>query len=143
MLGKISSNLVKLNKLNETYKWIPNSDSIRPENKLPKNEYLIKLENKFGSIYKGILNEIFNLKDSKPSKKFVINKFRYNTNGEHYVMWYLGYDKDILTDDIINMDIFCNIYSIISNNNFNFAWYENPKPTISNIYHVQVFWTVI
>ena len=32
------------------------------------------------------------------------------------------------------------IYNIIKSDNYSFIWYENPKMTIEDIYHVQVFW---
>ena len=143
MLKKISSKIEKLNELNKIYSWIPNEKSIRPDNKEDKNKYLDNLILKYGDINKGILIDIFEVTDlesAKPTKIFKENRFKYNINGNHYVMWYLKYDIQTITEDIINFDIYCNIYQILGNTNFNFAWYKNPKMTISDIFHVQVFW---
>ena len=143
MLKKISSKIEKLNELSQIYYWIPNENSIRPESNEDKKKYLANLILKYGDINKGILYDIFeeeNLENAKPSKKFKENRFKYNINGNHYVMWYLKYDTRTLTEDVINFDIYCNIYQILGNTNFNFAWYKNPKMTIPDIFHVQVFW---
>ena len=143
MLKKISSKIEKLNELSQIYSWIPNENSIRPESNEDKKKYLANLILKYGDINKGILYDIFeeeNLENAKPSKKFKENRFKYNINGNHYVMWYLKYDTRTLTEDVINFDIYCNIYQILGNTNFNFAWYKNPKMTIPDIFHVQVFW---
>ena len=143
MLKKISSNSDKLNELSKQYNWIPNSNSIRPENEENKNIYFGFLICNYGSIYKGTLKDIFkidNLDEIKPTKLFAENKFKYNITGNHYVMWYLLYEENEITDEIINCDIFCNIYQKIGNNNFNFAWYKNPKPSVPEIFHLQVFW---
>tara|TARA_Y100000991_G_C21654826_1_gene214048 strand:- start:16 stop:459 length:444 start_codon:yes stop_codon:yes gene_type:complete len=143
MLKKISSKIEKLNELSLIYSWIPNENSIRPESNEDKKKYLDNLILKYGDINKGILFDIFeeeNLENAKPSKKFKENRFKYNINGNHYVMWYLKYDMRTLTEDVINFDIYCNIYQILGSTNFNFGWYKNPKMTIPDIFHVQVFW---
>ena len=108
-------------------------------NSIPlKNEWF-----KYGNIKKGILIDIFNVKNInniKPTKIFQENRFKYNIDGNHYVMWYLGYNENEIIDDIISFDIFCEIFCIVGNEKFNFAWYKNPKMTIPDIFHVQVFW---
>lgn len=143
MLGKISSSVDKLNDLNKKYNWIPNEKSIRPDNEVEKKEYINYLITNYGSIKNGTIMDIFkisNLENIQPTKLFQENKFKYNVSGNHYVMWYLMFDERFLTDDIINCDIYCNIIKILGNNNFNFAWYKNPKMTVPEIFHVQVFW---
>jgi hypothetical protein len=142
-LKKISSNVNKLNELNKLHEWIPNENTIRPFNDDLKNEYVNNLIANYGDLKKGTLIDIFgisNFDNIQPLKLFKENKFRYNTNGNHYVMWYLGYDENLLSDDIISMDIYVNLLKLVGNNNFNFAWYKNPKMTIPDIFHVQVFW---
>ena len=50
-----------------------------------------------------------------------------------------NYDYDI---DIINKVIENHLsYHTILGDPFQFVWYKNPKPTIPEFYHVQVFWT--
>tara|TARA_B100000902_G_scaffold399457_1_gene470394 strand:+ start:4424 stop:4873 length:450 start_codon:yes stop_codon:yes gene_type:complete len=143
-VGKISSNLDILNLLNKKYNWIPNTDNVRPNNDIleRKNKYLKDLEANHGSIKDGIICDIFDMNKNNLSckKKFIKNRFGYNINSNHYVMWYLLYNEKELSDDIINMDIYFNLYELLQDTNFNFAWYVNPKMSISDIFHVQVFW---
>ena len=143
-VGKISSNLDKLNILNKKYNWIPNSDNVRPNNIIlkNKNKYLKDLEINYGSIKDGIICDIFGMNKNNLTckKKFVKNRFGYDINSNHYIMWYLLYNEKELSDDIINMDIYLNLYELLQDSNFNFAWYINPKMSISDIFHVQVFW---
>ena len=54
-------------------------------------------------------------------------------------MWYTC-SKDELTDEEITKDIKNSISSFLKSDKFSFVWYENPKMTIEDIYHVQVFW---
>jgi len=143
MLKKISSKIDKLNELSELYSWIPNEKTIRPDNDDDKKLYINNLILKYGDIKIGTLIDIFNLNnlsDIKPTKLFQENKFKYNIQGNHYVMWYLQYNDNEINDDIINFDIYLNILKIVGNKNFNFAWYKNPKMTVPEIFHVQVFW---
>ncbi len=143
-LGKISSNVNQLNILHNKYNWLPKIDEIRPceQNIKDKEEYIQMMENKYGSIKNGIICDVFNMDCNHiiPQKKFIKNKFRYKICSNHYIMWYLLYNDNELSDDIINMDIYYNIYKLLLHNNFDFAWYVNPKMSIPEIFHVQVFW---
>ena len=78
------------------------------------------------------------------TNKFQVNLFKYNLPPEtfHYVMWY-SIEKNKLSDEKITLDIKNAIYNIILTDDFHFVWYENPKPSIPDIYHVQVFWIKI
>jgi hypothetical protein len=143
-LGKISSNINQLNILHKKYNWIPNMDEIRPSENIikDKEEYIQMMKSRYGSIKNGIICDVFNLDHNNiiPQKKFIKNRFSYAISSNHYIMWYLLYNKDDLSDDIINIDIYCNIYQILCHTNFDFAWYVNPKMTIPDIFHVQIFW---
>jgi hypothetical protein len=56
-------------------------------------------------------------------------------------MWY-GTKEQTRSEDEINNDIFIAISNHLQGNNeFNFAWYINPKMTVPEFFHVQVFWT--
>ena len=70
---------------------------------------------------------------------FSKNKYPYQlpTNTNHYIMWYT-YQPE--TDSDINQDIFNSLKNMLKNTNFNFVWYENPKQTIPELFHVQIFW---
>lgn len=153
-LGKVSSNVDSLNILHEKYDWIPGKNDIRPSKNIIKMKIKLfnLINNNYNSIKDYILEVIFNysteiidnkksvISTLKPHKKFIINKFPYNVTGNHYIMWYLMYDINTLSDDIITFDIYNNIYQMLKNNNFNFVWFINPKMSIPDIFHVQVFW---
>ena len=45
-------------------------------------------------------------------------------------------NDEIITDDEINQEITKQLNYIIGSDNFDFAWYKNPKPTIYDFFHV-------
>ena len=152
---KINSDIETLNKYNSIYSWIPNESQIRPTplNILMKERLLNIINEQYNSYNDYILINVFNQKYIMENKKvsaiksninlnkFQVNLFKYNLHPKtfHYVMWYT-YDRNELNDEKITLDIKNAIYNIILTDNFNFVWYENPKMSIPDIYHVQVFW---
>ena len=152
---KINSDIDTLNKYNSIYPWIPNEWQIRPTpiNILMKERLLTIIDEQYNSYNDYILINVFNQKFSMENKKvsviksninlnkFQVNLFKYNLHPKtfHYVMWYT-YDRNELNDEKITLDIKNAIYNIILTDNFNFVWYENPKMSSPDIYHVQVFW---
>ena len=154
---QISSCIDVLESYHRLYNWIPGKNSIRPtilQIQLKKN-LLNNIIEKYQSSRDYILIEIFNLSFIKNIEgkykaneiknislsKFSCCKFRYNIdpNTFHYIMWFTD-DKQNLTESKINKYINQSIYNIIQSYNFTFIWYENPKMTITDIYHIQVFW---
>ena len=105
-----------------------------------------------------ILHTVFNLEIvQKNGLKFVIcekpteitewvfapSTFRYNLskNSNLYILWNSTKKfYDDISDIIINEYITKELKILLSHDNFNFAWYKNPKPTVLDFYHVQVFW---
>jgi hypothetical protein len=74
--------------------------------------------------------------------KFVPCDFPYqiHESGHHYVLWY-GSPVPV-AEDVVNRDIRAAIQDIVGPETpYLFAWYINPKQTIPDIFHVQVFWT--
>ena len=152
---KINSDIENLNKYNSIYPWIPNESQIRPTqlNIIMKERLLNIINEQYNSYNDYILINIFKekyfIKNKKVSaiksnvsiNKFAVNLFKYNLDPKtfHYVMWYT-YDRNELSEEKITLDIKNSIYNIISTDNFSFVWYENPKMSIPDIYHVQVFW---
>ena len=154
---RIHPNYEVLNAYNELYSWIPNGNQIRPTgmNILMKERLIDKINKEYISTRDYILIEIFNYKFSKNKEnkyqvvddnkiklyKFQVCLFKYDIHPEtfHYQMWYTC-DKSELIDKEINKDIYNSIYNIIKSDKFKFVWYENPKMSIDDIYHVQVFW---
>eukprot|EP00602_Paraphysomonas_sp_CaronLab_P001375 CAMPEP_0185027626 /NCGR_PEP_ID=MMETSP1103-20130426/12885_1 /TAXON_ID=36769 /ORGANISM="Paraphysomonas bandaiensis, Strain Caron Lab Isolate" /LENGTH=189 /DNA_ID=CAMNT_0027561719 /DNA_START=295 /DNA_END=864 /DNA_ORIENTATION=+ len=94
--------------------------------------------------------------------RFVPNEFPYQIDvGHHYILWF-GATLDESTLDtpagscrrwegvcpLSDEEINCHITEALKEiaadeNSFDFAWYENPKMTVPEIYHVQVFWNDI
>jgi hypothetical protein len=74
--------------------------------------------------------------------KFVPCDFPYqiHESGHHYVLWY-GSPVPV-AEDVVDRDIRAAIQDIVGPETpYLFAWYINPKQTIPDIFHVQVFWT--
>ena len=65
----------------------------------------------------------------------------------HWILWCLEKDFSFdFPDELINQIIEEKIKFVLdleSNIDFQFAWYKNPKPTIPEFYHVQVFWIIL
>jgi len=159
-LGSISSDKNELDVLYESYKWIPNSRCIRPteDMKLKKSDFYNNINKNWVSFEDYILYSIFNsekiitknIRSSKRinienEKRFVPNMFPYQLEegGQHWVMWY-GTHSKTLSDEQISKDIEDKLRSFVGPNVlFNFAWYKNPKMSIPEFFHVQVFWTYL
>lgn len=58
------------------------------------------------------------------------------------IMWYSYYDETV-TEDKINMDIDKNIKDIVGDEKYDYVWYINPKMTVPEVFHAQVFWIAI
>lgn len=152
---KINPTLDTLDKLNSIHSWIPSSKDIRPTPLIlqEKDRYLESIQYNYQSYKDYVLielflsNSIFNplgkLEIEKPEienkKLFIENKFPYLDKpiSNHYIMWYSNY---IPTDEVITQDIDENTANILHHPDYQFIWYENPKMSIPDIYHVHVFW---
>lgn len=140
---KISSNIDDLNQLNKQFNWIPNEYSIRPDsqNLEQKNFYCKEILSEYGSFNEYIFKNVFN---SDLSNKWVFKPahFRYNIsfNTNHYVLWNIEHNFEFEWEnyEIINNKIKEELNKICSS--YDFVWYKNPKPTVIEYYHVQVFW---
>ena len=68
--------------------------------------------------------------------------FPYNIDqGNHYVLWNSKhrYEAEFKEDDI-NTILYTNLKEQVGSEEFDFAWYKNPKPSVPQFYHIQVFW---
>lgn len=159
--GKISSDLSELNRLHLSFPFIPDEQQIRPsEECLQKKESSSRdIEENWKSIEDFILCCVFHkpasidrcsnrlkadTKDIKDRIRFVENEFPYcidPTVGNHYILW-LGPKTSgkHYTDEEIDECIRKELKELTNGDNYDYAWYENPKMTISEVYHVQVFW---
>ena len=158
--GKISPEYSHLNKLHEMYTFIPSEEQVRPspeekERKAKKLEELAVTWKEFVDFIYGTVFQLPYIVD-KNGVKTVPNRYReqidktrhvfqkqlfpYNIeDGEHFVMWYAtkGQEK---SDEEITSDIEVELKNMTGTEDcFQFAWYVNPKMTVPEFFHVQVF----
>jgi len=153
---RIHPDIDVLNAYNKLYPWIPNGNQIRPTgmNILMKERMIDKINEEYNSMRDFILIDIFKyvftnkenkyqiIKDNNIKlHKFQVCRFKYDIHPKtfHYIMWYTC-DKKYLSDREVNKDIRNSIFNIIKDDKFTFVWYENPKMSIEDVYHIQVFW---
>ncbi len=153
---KISSDLKELNKLHREYPWIPNDSMIRPnDNTLEVKQHFNRyIENMWMSPKDYILAKHFkyntDMEDGHlyvPEVKqnewcFSESMFPYNVKPEtnHYVLWNSSADYyQHFEESEINRLITENLKKI-TEAKFDFVWYINPKPSIPELWHCQVFW---
>ena len=153
---KISSNPDVLETYKKYYGWIPGKNDIRPtELQISlKQNLLNNIYTKYNSSRDYILIELFyyNFTKTEEAKfkaiesrdndltKFECCRFKYQISNKtfHYILWFTT-NKQNLNEQKINKIIFNSIQNTIHTDKFSFVWYENPKMTILDIYHVQVF----
>jgi len=153
---EISSNTDVLETYKKYYGWIPGKDDIRPTEfqSLLKKNLLTNINTKYQSSRDYILIELFYYNFTKTEEgkfkavetrdnqltKFECCRFKYQIPNKtfHYILWFTT-DKLNLNEQKINKIIFNSIQNTIHTDKFSFVWYENPKMTITDIYHVQVF----
>lgn len=141
---KISSNIQDLNELHTQYWWIPDENMIRPDEKVldEKRQFSNYVLNNLRSFKDFILDKYF--KDITGLEwTFVKSLFPYNLVNDvnHYVLWNSKYDYFVeIEESKINNIIKDTLKSMVGSDNFDFAWYKNPKPSIPELWHVQVFW---
>ena len=158
--GKISSDCGCLSKLQVYYKWVPSAETVRPSEagKLAKQARLDQITDEYTSMRDYIDHTVFgcsvnNVNDTEKISVeevttpdlvvFKPNEFPYQIEqGNHYVLWYAVGEKP-KGDEAITEDIVRELGKLVDGNSFDFAWYENPKPSIIERYHVQVFWTML
>jgi hypothetical protein len=159
--NKINSDLETLDKLNLIYPWIPNSLCIRPklEDIDKKNNLIQEINLKWVNHKDYIYNKIFGHKYyiNNEFKKFIKynflkyeniwsfqpSLFKYNIilESNHWILW--NCEKDFNFDfpeEEINEIISKYLHNLILNDNYQFVWYKNPKPSITDFFHIQVFW---
>ena len=160
--GKISSDVTSLDKLQVFYKFIPTASRIRPSEtgKAAKAARLDRILATYVDMPDYIYHTVFGrpvvesaefhnklevevIQDPDLSA-FTANEFPYDIElGNHSIMWYAVRDKP-KSDDHITEDIDRELRKILkcgeAESHFDFAWYENPKMSIPEFYHVQVFW---
>lgn len=133
---QIDSSLVELDRLAIGYPWLPNSQTCRPDHQtLVEKKALLNISSQADItrwIFEGSYGWVF-----KPTK------FRYNLPDctAHWILWNTDYSMDWKPNSQeVTEVIFTLLYEHLGSDKFDFAWYINPKPTVTQFFHVQVFW---
>ena len=157
--GKISSDFDVLEVLSADRPWIPNRHTCRPHPDVleRKNALFEDIATNWRSFLDQVCVSVFGcsqlvgvdgkLESCRSIEGKIIFEpclFPYQIrHGMHYVLWYgmLG-GRGSLSDTQISSDIRSKIIEIVGDTvAFDYAWYENPKPSIPEVFHVQVFWS--
>jgi hypothetical protein len=156
--NKISSDIQDLNELNKKYFWIPNETMIRPNEKVleEKRHFSNYVLHNWMSFKDFILDTHFHFPvDIEDGHLYVLdtaNKLEWHftkslfpydlpESVSHYILWNCFSDCfAVFEDSKINNIIKETLESIVGGDNFDFAWYINPKPSIPELWHCQVFW---
>lgn len=157
--GGISCDLNALQRLHEQFSWVPGAAHIRPDEEtlLRKDQHAANVAYFYESNGDAILEAVFGMEthlnahgklvvrdkkhiDAARLKVLAPNQFPYQLppGSNHYVMWFSYRPLDVEITAHIDE---CLLESL-GHGRFEFVWYENPKMTIPDIYHVQVFWTL-
>jgi hypothetical protein len=155
---KISSDIQDLNELHKWYNWIPGENMIRPSPKVleDKRQFSNYVLHNWMSFRDFILdthfkypvdiedNHLYIRNEVKKSEwNFQKSLFPYDLPPDvnHYVLWNSLYDYfNDFDESVINTIIKDTLESMIGTDKFDFAWYKNPKPSIPELWHCQVFW---
>ncbi len=156
---KISSDIKDLNELHKKYWWIPDENMIRPspkvlEDKRVFSEYVLANWMSFRDF---ILDTHFKYQvDVDDGHMYVLDittvKWNFSqsifpydlpSGVNHYVLWNSLYDYGKEIDDlIVNLYIEEHLKKIVRSTEFDYVWYKNPKPSIPELWHCQVFWII-
>ena len=155
--NRISSELADLNNLKKTYPWIPNEHQIRPTIQLreEKRKYKQYILQKYESFRDFILDSMFDYSTITKNGRLYVphtirnewsfckSMFPYDLEPEvkHYVLWNPCYDYNAEFDDMkINQLIEDTLAQLVGSDEFDFAWYKNPKSGIPEVWNCQIFW---
>lgn len=77
---------------------------------------------------------------SKNDMVFIENAYPYDVEGNHWVLWY-GTKEQPYSSQQVTEHIQSKILKIIGENvYYDFIWYNNPKMSVPEFFHVHVFW---
>jgi hypothetical protein len=135
---RISADLENLRVLHSLHPWILGPDNIRPD----ANILLRKSKLASSGVYdvNQWSRDLFNCSWEEALGKcyvFLPNMFPYNVpkGTKHFILWFGS--REPLPDYVINSILEEEMCKLGGKD---FVWYENPKMTVKDIWHVQVFW---
>ena len=144
---QISSDIQDLNRLHQEYWWIPDETMIRPSVEVLEAKCVLaaKLIEDGVTFKDFILNTYFT---GPWISSWAFHKslfpYRLQAGAEHFVLWNSMHDYNWdIHDVIVSERIEAMLKVQLGHNRFDFAWYKNPKPSIPELWHVQVFWVVL
>ena len=154
---RIESDLKSLDRLKSKVKWTPSSSQIRPSLsvKIRKAQILSNIKNTFVSPLDYLLSSVFSASTKETTNGLLTtdidtcgttcvlrpNEFPYDVDeGTHHSICWYPYKMRRTTDAQITEDIQRCLSTKLGHNNFEAVWYLNPKMTIPELFHVQVFW---
>ena len=132
MKGQIPSDIFSLNELSKIYDWIPNETSIRPSPEVMIKKCMVNqhIQRDWPSLKAYIEQTIFR---NRTGWIFEECMFPYLVKGKHYILWNTNYP---FTHNFEEQEVNEVLKRFIKGN---FGWYKNPKPTVLEFYHIQVF----
>ena len=158
---RINASSESLTKLHAKYPWIPSGSDVRPSVHVltQKAKDMSQVMFFYESLRDYLLEEIFGISTEinangkcfvkeLPASFFELdsnlreNKYPYQVSDrtKHYVLWYPMFSREAtLSDSQITRDITRHLIFISGKLDLNFVWYINPKMTITDLFHVQVF----
>jgi hypothetical protein len=132
MQQQISSDIYSLNELSKVYPWIPNETSIRPSPEVMMKKYMVNqhIQTSWPSLKVYIEETVFR---NRTGWIFEECMFPYNTKGKHFILWHTDFSfiHEFEEEEVNEV-----LKGFVKGE---FAWYKNPKPTVLEFYHVQVF----
>jgi hypothetical protein len=154
---KINADISILNELHRQHWWIPDQSMIRPTQKVSEDKMIFSnyVLHNWMSFKDFILDTHFNyqkyvedghiytMTPYQSEWKFIKSLFPYDipTGVNHYVLWNSYFScLCAFEDDTVNTIINTTLESINGIDNFDFVWYINPKLSIPELWHCQVFW---
>lgn len=152
---KVCSDYGSLNELHKAHAWIPNEQQIRPKKSklMMKQEKLAMIGFQWKSLRDYIKNYVWGLERQldengifsvcgEPSGcVFQQCEFHYDLDdGKHFVLWFPDSVQKHENEEITTLlDTYIANAFDIQPEDFDFAWYVNPKMTVPDFFHIQVF----
>mmetsp|Transcript_16439 Transcript_16439/g.46349 ORF Transcript_16439/g.46349 Transcript_16439/m.46349 type:complete len:189 (-) Transcript_16439:4675-5241(-) len=160
---QVPSNVFLLSHISERNPWIPGRDNVRPkpEVRSQKEAYLEEVAKEYVTESDYVWNLLFGvplvhgedgrkracpdaLRNLEKTRLFRANDYPYDLHPSttHSVLWY-SYAPPELNSESITTHVEAELTTVLNHSDFEFVWYENPKMSISGVYHVQVFWRLL